>query len=158
MIWATVLADTLHATLKHREKAVNGVGVDVVVNTRNILAGAMSYILVIAEVVAQFVVLNRLISQHASGTLNVGLKDRQQGSRLEVVNSHAARFADVAVNQRKHFVLVMLATSLSFSLAALLAVIADKSLVNFNGSTVRTEHGQPVIAHRFADTVRHEPS
>ncbi len=73
---------------------------------------------------------------------------------LHIVHDHAARLTRRAVLQRKNAVL----TSGAALRAALGRVLTEVGFVHFNAAATTTErHGERARAHRFADTMGHEP-
>ena len=153
-----MLIHALHAALEHREESFNGVGVDEAILFRDVFASTMSDKLMIAKVIFQFGVLHRFISHDSRFACNVRLKNREQSCGFQVINDDAARLPAVTVDQRKHFVFVMIAAHLAFVLAALFHVVADEGFIDFDSAAIGTERSELAIAHRFTNSMAHEPS
>ena len=102
-------------------------------------------------------VIRGFIGHQASFAPKVLANQRGDGVGLEIINDHAADLSAIAVNQRQNLVLVVVAASLLLALRLNGAIMADKSLVNLDGSAISAERGEVATAHRFSDPVAHEP-
>lgn len=110
MMMGAMLINPLHATLKHAEEPFNDVGVDSPVIQLYIFIRAMLYGVVRTEMFAHLEMVTSFVSQYAGIRRNVRFQNRQQGCDFQVINHDRAGFASVALNQRKNFVLVCIAT------------------------------------------------
>lgn len=158
MMMAAMLIHTLHAALKDREEALDGIGVDITVGTGNILTVHVLDDTVTGEILAQVKILIRFVGHYLGLGRNIFSQDRDKGHGLKVVYNHAARASGVTVHKGQHLVFVFVTAPLLRALGLLGAIIADKGFVHFNGAATFTEHLQPVRLHGLADTVTHEPS
>src|SRR3546814_11188744 len=94
------------------------------------------------EVQAEVPIVARLIRHNLRLLGDVGAKDRLQLARLQAVHDHGTLATRRAIHQGQNLVLVSVATALLLALGLYVAVVADKSLVNFPDAAIRAERGR----------------
>lgn len=151
MLLVAMLINTAHPALKDREITFDGVGVNV---AANVFPCAMHNEIMRCEIVAQLAILTGFIGVHSGFLGDVFAQDRDKGGLAQVFDNDGLGASSGAVNEGKHFVLVVAATGG----LGLFVLDADKGLIHFHNAAIRTEIGGAIGTHRFADTVRHEPS
>ena len=151
VLLVAVLVDAAHTALEDREIAFNGIGVNV---APNILASAMHNEIVRCKIVVQLAILTSFVGVDGGFLGDVRAQDGDQGGLTQVFDNNGLGAASGAIHQRQNLVLVVAAAgSLGF-----FVLDADESLIHLNNAAIRAQPGRAIGAHRFADTVRHEPS
>src|SRR6185437_1885393 len=157
MIVRAMLIDALHAALEDREEAFDGIGVNVAVHRRNVLALAVVGVAVAMKQLAENLILVRLVGHEVRGARNIFGEERIQGLGLEVIDHDAARLPAIAVDQGQHLELVAGAAPAFLPERFLVVVAADEGLVHFDRAASPAERKLAALLHRLADAVRHEP-
>ena len=157
VVMAAMLIDTLHATFEDREKALDGVGMDSAIQAGNVLAVHVLDDTVTGEILAQVVILVRLVGHYPGFARDILSQDRDKSHGFKVVHNQTARASGAAVYEGQHLVLVLITASFLRALGLLGAVVTDKGFVHFDGAAALPEYFKAIRLHRLADAVPHEP-
>lgn len=102
-------------------------------------------------------IVARIVGQDTRFASDVRLQNRSHGFDFEIIDDHAARLLGSAVNQGKHFVLVLEAAPFLLASWLLAKVATNEGFIDLDGVPVLAERRQIAGAHRFANAVAHEP-
>lgn len=149
VLLAAVLVHALHAALEDAEVALDGVRVDI---AAHVFTGLVGGEVVAREVLADAGVVAGFVGVERGFLGNVLADDRHQGGNLEIVNDHAFGAASGAVNEGQHLHLVVVSGLLFHARLA-----TDEGLIDLDHAATSAEARKRIVAHRFADAVRHEP-
>src|SRR5579883_54 len=165
VLFLAMLIDTLHAALKNRVVALNGVGVDrlnvelVALDPEliaNVLFRTMLHGLVASEVVRNIVVVLGFVGHDGRFARNVLAHDRHDvGDRIAVNMEAAGRTA--ALHKSKNRVLVAVALGLGAAPGRRAVELTNVGLIRLHDGAGPAHGLNANNAHSLADAVRHEP-
>ena len=149
MFFAAMLVNAFHAAFENAVVAFNRIRVD---RAAHIFIRFVTDALMAREVIPELGIMAAFIGHHRGFFRNIGLDDRDYIGRAGSLDMERANLPAIAVNERKHRILVAVAAPFNRTIPA-----ADKSFIRFNGVASAAHRCKLARAEGFTNAMREEP-